>query len=259
MNRRKRVGGVLFDYGNTLLQYCDFSWDAFGVRVAAAARALAEELKRENLAGTEYNPEEWAPVWLAHLKQLEETAHRTRIEYDITTAIHGLFAERFSGVNGRWDAAIDRAVYGVMRQELIAKQGAVSLLWALRHRGLRVGLLSNTQFRSKNHIEDLRRDGMSDLLDARVFSVDVGKRKPDPAIFRLALSELRTDPEETVYVGDNIECDVEGAKAVGMWTILVRTRDNASVVEPGADGIIDELEEIPALIDRFDAECDVCE
>ncbi len=259
MSRRKRVGGVLFDYGNTLLQYCDFSWEAFGVRVAIAARALAEELRRDGLAGSEYNPDEWAPVWLTHLKQLEETAHRTRIEYDISTALHGLLAERFPGVNGRWDAAIDRAVYGVMRQELIAKPGAAPLLWALRQRGLRVGLLSNTQFRSKNHLEDLQRDGLTELLDAKVFSVDFGKRKPDPEIFRLALKELRTDPEETVYVGDNIECDVEGARAVGMWTILVRTRDNVSVTDPGADGIIDELEEIPALIDAFDSKCDARE
>jgi putative hydrolase of the HAD superfamily len=259
MSRRKRVGGVLFDYGNTLLQYCDFSWDAFGVRVVAAARALAEELKREGLVGLGYNPDEWAPVWLAQLKQLEETAQRTRLEYDITTALHGLFAQRFPEVNGRWDAAIDRAVYGVMRQELVAKSGAAPLLWALRQRGLKVGLLSNTQFRSKNHIEDLQRDGLMDLLDTWVFSVDVGKRKPDPAIFRLALEKLRTDPEETVYVGDNIECDVEGARALGLWTILVRTRDNAAVLNPGADGIIEELEEIPALIDTFDAKCDVLE
>jgi HAD superfamily hydrolase (TIGR01662 family) len=259
MHRRKRVGGVLFDYGNTLLQYCDFSWDAFGARVVMAARALAEELKRDGLAGPEYQPDEWAPVWLDHLKHLEATAQHTRIEYDITSALHGLFAGRFPVVNGRWDAAIDRAVYGVMRQELIAKPGAVPLLWMLRARGLRVGLLSNTQFRSKNHLDDLQRDGLFDLLDARVFSVDVGKRKPDPEIFHRALKELRTDPEETVYVGDNIECDVDGARAVGMWTILVRTRDNASVAHPGADGVIDELEEIPALIDAFDAQVDAHE
>ena len=56
------------------------------------------------------------------------------------------------------------------------------------------------------------------LLDIVIDSTVAKVWKPDPEIFRMALSTLNVSPTEAVYVGDTYLDDVAGAKGVGMWT-----------------------------------------
>jgi len=48
----------------------------------------------------------------------------------------------------------------------------------------------------------------------------VGVKKPNPKIFHYALEIARAIPEKSVMIGDNIEADIQGAKAVGMNTVF---------------------------------------
>jgi putative hydrolase of the HAD superfamily len=43
-----------------------------------------------------------------------------------------------------------------------------------------------------------------------------GVKKPHPYIFEMALSKANVDPRNTLMVGDSLEADVMGAKAMGM-------------------------------------------
>lgn len=58
-------------------------------------------------------------------------------------------------------------------------------------------------------------------FDPRIYCYDQGWVKPEPAPFLAAIESLKLKPEEIVYVGDRVDIDIEGAKAVGMKTILV--------------------------------------
>lgn len=58
-------------------------------------------------------------------------------------------------------------------------------------------------------------------FDPRIYCYDQGWMKPDPQPFLAAIESLNIAPEEIVYVGDRVDIDVEGAKAVGMKTIYV--------------------------------------
>ena len=58
-------------------------------------------------------------------------------------------------------------------------------------------------------------------FDPRIYCYDQGWVKPEPAPFLAAIEALEMKPEEIVYVGDRVDVDIEGAKAVGMKTILV--------------------------------------
>lgn len=58
-------------------------------------------------------------------------------------------------------------------------------------------------------------------FDPRIYCYDQGWVKPDPQPFLAAIESLNMKPEEIVYVGDREDVDIEGAKAVGMKTILV--------------------------------------
>ena len=64
------------------------------------------------------------------------------------------------------------------------------------------------------------RFGFFSAFDGIVISGAVGVKKPDPAIFAIALEAMDAAPEETVYVGDLPSVDVEGARAAGIAPVL---------------------------------------
>ena len=110
-----------------------------------------------------------------------------------------------------------------------------ALLEALRSRGLKLALVSNTASPLWLLEPVLERQGLLERVDAVVLSSEVGKRKPHPAIFERALAELGIKAGEAVFVGDRLEADVVGASRVGMRTVqaLWFRADDAPVdVEP---------------------------
>jgi putative hydrolase of the HAD superfamily/hydrolase len=63
------------------------------------------------------------------------------------------------------------------------------------------------------------RDTWDGMFDDLVISGEVGLRKPEPEIFRLAAGRLGLEPAECVFV-DDLQLNVDGARAVGMTAIL---------------------------------------
>lgn len=59
------------------------------------------------------------------------------------------------------------------------------------------------------------------FLDSITTSEEAGVAKPDPAIFRLALAKAGCGAGEAIHVGDSQERDAEGARGVGMTSILI--------------------------------------
>jgi len=68
-------------------------------------------------------------------------------------------------------------------------------------------------------------------VDAIVDSRSHGRVKPHPTIFQAALDVLGVAAADAVMVGDSLEEDVEGARALGMRAILVDREDRHAEVE----------------------------
>ena len=64
---------------------------------------------------------------------------------------------------------------------------------------------------------------LAPLLDIVVLPSDARAAKPDPAIFRFALAKLGLAPGDAFFVGDQWECDLEGARRAGLRAIDVRS------------------------------------
>ena len=110
-----------------------------------------------------------------------------------------------------------------------------ALLDSLRERGLKLGLVSNAFDPPWLLHRDLEQLGVAERLDVAVFSSELGRRKPDPAIFRAALDRLGVAPEETLFVGDLLLQDIRGASELGMRTVQAlwfRADDNPDGAEP---------------------------
>jgi len=68
----------------------------------------------------------------------------------------------------------------------------------------------------------------TDLFQVVIDSSEVGIRKPDPAIYRLACERLGVMPARAAFV-DDIETNVEGARAFGM--VAIRFTTNGEVFD----------------------------
>ena len=97
----------------------------------------------------------------------------------------------------------------------------LSTLERLRTAGLLLGVVSNFEEWLERLLESL---GVTRFFDVRVISGVEGMEKPDPRIFRLALERTRVAPEDSVYVGDSPSFDVDPARGVGMFAILLDRR-----------------------------------
>jgi HAD superfamily hydrolase (TIGR01509 family) len=110
-----------------------------------------------------------------------------------------------------------------------------ALLEALRARGLKLGLVSNAFDPPDLLHRDLAQLGIAERLDVALFSSEVGRRKPDPEIFRRALDALGVDPPDALFVGDTLASDIAGAAALGMRTcqaLWFRADDDPAAPEP---------------------------
>lgn len=125
-------------------------------------------------------------------------------------------------------------------------------LWALeesRRRGYKNYIISNNYPEMDEVMEKL---GILQYFDDLIVSANVGIDKPDPGIFQIAL-ERAGNPEECWMIGDNPRADMQGARSVGMHTILVH-RD---VPCAEAEAILGSLREIFEL-DEFKKDETLC-
>jgi HAD superfamily hydrolase (TIGR01458 family) len=76
--------------------------------------------------------------------------------------------------------------------------------------------------------------------------------KPTAAYFEAALAEVDATPAEAVMVGDDVEADIGGAKAIGMQGVLVRTGKFRPAAlrkaEPQPDAVVDSIADLPAYL-----------
>ena len=123
------------------------------------------------------------------------------------------------------------------------------VLEALRER-YRLGIVSNFY----GNLEAVCHSaGLAPLFAVMVDSHSVGAEKPDPSIFRAALETLRAMPETTVFVGDSLRRDREGARRAGMGFIWIAPQDvqAAEAQAPGNPPVHTTVTELRDLLKIF--------
>jgi len=130
---------------------------------------------------------------------------------------------------------------------------AKEVLESLSHH-YKLGLITDTETSPETSVRKaLSKVGIEPFFSAIVTSTDIGVRKPDPQIFHETLRRLNVKPNESAMVGNNIECDIVGAKQLGIISILYRNSKYYKINdEKFSDYFIDSLDEIPLLIAKLD-------
>ena len=127
----------------------------------------------------------------------------------------------------------------------------LAALDALRAAGIRTAIVSDA---GADDVESWPLCPLGSRVDNTVFSYEVGYRKPDPRIYRTALSALGASPEDAIFVGDGGSDEHTGARAVGLRSVLVTRLFALWWPERVAArrGIADwEFEDVPAFVEAL--------
>lgn len=124
-------------------------------------------------------------------------------------------------------------------------------LTALKERKLALGILSNVSFPGSFYDRLLETMGIAHFFDAKVWSSDIGTRKPSPQIFSYALGEMRITPAEGIHVGDVPNRDVRGAHEAGMRAVWINRKGALRQPdEEEADWEVKTLSEFVLIADK---------
>jgi putative hydrolase of the HAD superfamily len=189
--------------------------------------------------GLELDPDRYDEARAAAIATIER---HPELEHDEELWV--AFTERIiRGMGGDADAAQECALEMTRAWEQAANfelyEDVLPTLAELRKLGLKLGLVSNTgrdldEFVTHHALE----------VDAVLSSRAHGKTKPHASIFRAVLDRLGVAPGEAAMVGDSLEDDVEGARALGLRAVLVDRDDR----HPEWGERLRDLRELPAAL-----------
>jgi putative hydrolase of the HAD superfamily len=236
--RPKPLRAVFLDIGDTVMRPSP-SWE----RIYATAFAeFGVDVDLEALRGAlraAYHHGGWGLE--NGFEPSEETSFRRTVEVD-QRAIDGL------GLSPMPEAFFRR----LSQMFMVAANWHVfpevpATLDALRDRGLVVGAVSNWVWSLPELLHALDLVSRFDFVAA---SARVGFEKPHPEIFRYALHRAHAQPGEVIHVGDHVDADVEGARALGIEAILIdrHGRHRAEEVPDGVP-IITGLDQLLPIVD----------
>ncbi len=128
------------------------------------------------------------------------------------------------------------------------RPGVVETLRALRSLGLRVGIVTNMDIDELTHLIGVA--GLETELDLILSSEEAGSCKPDSRIFIEAARRIGSTPSATMFVGDSIYQDIEGAKRAGLRPVYISRRTDDH--DPDGHGSVPIVRTIPELVDLIE-------
>ena len=232
------IRAILFDLGNTLVGY--YTSTEFPLVLRRCLRECARAL------GQSEDPARDEDLF-------ERALLLNREESDYTVRPLAARLQELFGADEPLDEASASALGAAFLKPIVATARldpqAVPVLEALRGRGIKTAIVSNTPWGSPADAwrAELTRHGLLDKVDAAVFCMDVGWRKPHRAPFDRALSLLEVAPTDALFVGDDHRWDIVGAQNAGLRPVLLESamptspRDHLTI--PNLSGIIALLTE----------------
>ena len=196
-----KVRAICFDLDNTL-------WDVWPVIMRA-------EQKMYDFLSQRY-PRVVANMTIEMMRKAREetAAAHPQMSHDFTFLRKQTLREHareFGYAEAMVEEAFDAFIQARNEVELYA-----DVLPALEQLGKRYRL-----FTASNGNADLGKIGIAHFFERTIAARHVGALKPDPAIFRKVIEGTDLQPHEVVYVGDDPQLDVAGARGAGMQAIWI--------------------------------------
>lgn len=238
---KEPIETLLFDFGGTL--------DADGVAWKERFHALY------GAEGLDMTADAFAPVFFAAdsplVGGLSPTTNLSETVHALTANLEGELARRGTDdgtgtVNKESKIDRGRRVASRFLSEASATFARNQLVLKALSERYQLGIVSNFY----GNLEAVCHSaGLASLFAVMVDSHRVGAEKPDPAIFRAALDKLGATPETTVFIGDSLRRDREGARRARMRFIWIAPMDvqTAEVPTP-TESAVTELPDLMKIL-----------
>src|SRR5574341_2683410 len=225
---------ILFDRGNTLVQFGETDYDA-GQKLLLTSVCSPNAVDAASLDRFEDEFFERLDFYRAHANLECNLLHY----YELMARYFGI----------QFDKSYEELCrqYHFLAETISPMPGAKKVLAGLQRAGFKLGLVTNTSLPHSIIVEEFRQLALDSYFDTVVCSSEIVFRKPDPAMFEVALRELGVTPKDALFVGDSYHADVVGAKQAGMKTIWLNPDRHPVPGEVKPDYDIAGLEEILEL------------
>jgi HAD superfamily hydrolase (TIGR01549 family) len=211
----EKIEGILFDLGDTILDFG--SVDVLG-KFEAGANLAYQYLSELRLPlpsfATFHRRQLWAIRWNYFKSRF------TRREFNTLDILGKLAIEMGHDLSHEQMLELAWRFYQPLARQATVEEGTRELLNEFAAQELKMGLVSNTFVPGPILDRHLKEVNLLELLPVRIYSSDVICRKPSRSIFQLALQQTRLEPAKTLFVGDSLEADIEGANQAGMISVL---------------------------------------
>lgn len=210
-----RIQGILFDLGDTILDFGPINTLALFARGARLAYRYLQQLHQPLPPFRKFHRHQLAAVRWHYLK-----SHLTRREFDSLEVLGGLARKMGHDLTDSQMEELAWLWYEPLGRCVTIEQGLHDILADFRRGGVRLGVVSNTFVPGAvldRHLDQLE---LLEYFPTRIYSCDVRYRKPDPKIFRIAMDRAALPPGATMFVGDKLLADVRGASRAGMIAVL---------------------------------------
>ncbi|MBE5996788.1 MAG: HAD family hydrolase [Lachnospiraceae bacterium] len=188
--------------------------------------------------GADYTDKELRKCYLQEIKsdeaqiRIKKQIENENILYpepDLARVLHCLFRNRGVNADDSLIAETASALRDAAMCHIRLYAGVREMLQSLKKAGKKVILLSNAQ--RLFTIPEMDKLGILDgYFDEILISSDIGAKKPDPYFYRQLFCKEDLIPEKCLMIGNDLRCDIEGAKEAGMDAFYI-----LSGLSPAAD------------------------
>ena len=231
------INAVLFDMYGTLvdIKTNEHDDDLFDL----LSRFL--EYRRVFISGKEIKE-----LYFDQINQQFARSRERHPEIDVVRAFGHVLRE-YGGTTDRYLTMITAQLYrSLCRQHMRLYDDTFWTLNKFRKR-YRLGIVSDAQrMFCKPELRTLR---LENFFETIVISSDYGFRKPDPRLFHIALDLLNVEASEAVYIGNNYNTDIIGAKKAELAAAFLIRETEYSKKGHDVDIVPDEA--LPDLREAF--------
>ena len=232
------IRAVLCDLGDTLFRLDPISSELPARIVAACCRAIGDAGEPVARGLFEAVRAELAAGYLAG--QTVENQVPALVERHLPAGAPRALAERIAALY--WQADIERFRHPAENVDAIR---------ALRDAGLTLVAVSNTTTPPERLSAYLASVGLLGLFAGTVFSVDLGLRKPHPAIYERALALAGCEPAEALFVGDRVREDIIGPQSLGIPAVLTHQFRQETPTAATPLAVVTHLDQLPSILAQF--------
>lgn len=240
------IDTITFDLWNTLVSNWPLDNQRYGrIRVERISRILELNRKKVNFDDLfkSYNQgfEKCKEIWRQNLDI--STEEQLKIMFDLL--------ENDDLKNTPADLMADLVevfVSPILDEPPPVIDDAKETLDQIKKEQYKIGLICNTGRTPGKTIRILlERLGMINYFDVTTFSNEFRFRKPDPRIFLHTLTQLKSQPQNSLHVGDIVELDILGAKDAGMLSVHF-SPDHIPYGQIAPDFTIRHLKELEGIL-----------